>query len=465
MKGKVYLVGCGPGAPDLLTLRAVEVLQEADVVLFDRLVDSEVLGHAENAEKIDVGKEPGESEKQREINQLIYSKAEDGKVVVRLKNGNPAIFARGGEELRFLRKRGIAVEIVPGLSSATSLPPIHGIPLTMREVSSSLSILSGYGAGGEEPRWREVGNTDVVLMTVGNLSRVVDRLLESGRSEETSCALIISGTTERERLLVSSLSEVTEMAEEVGVEPPAILIVGDVVDELLDLEGRTLAAFRPGREVERTESLVEEAGASPKIYSICEVDTSANSELAEALEEEWDVLVFMSSNGVRSAAELTDIPGRDVIAIGERTKAELEKLGCETIILPETRSSKGVEELLEGRGWKALALRSSMAEEDIECAKNVVAYSVEPRDVSGVLEDYLAEEPDFTLLTSSGVLKLLLEAAEEEGREERLEAQLDKTFLISLGRRTTRTALANDIWINYELPRPNLEDFFRGNDQ
>ncbi|KXA99041.1 hypothetical protein AKJ40_04100 [candidate division MSBL1 archaeon SCGC-AAA259M10] len=221
MTGKVYLVGCGPGTPDLLTIRAVNVLESADVVLHDRLIDDHVLEHTKDeVEEIYVGKKAGESNKQEWINELLVSKAEEGNVVARLKNGNPVIFARGGEELQYLKERGIDVEIVPGLSSATSLAPLIGVPLTKRGVSSSLSILTGVGKGGSDSSWENVGDTGVVLMTVKNLSRVVEKLTESKMSKRTLSVLISSGSTSDERILVSQLDRIPELAEFVGIEPP-----------------------------------------------------------------------------------------------------------------------------------------------------------------------------------------------------------------------------------------------------
>ncbi|MFN4133239.1 MAG: uroporphyrinogen-III C-methyltransferase, partial [Candidatus Hadarchaeales archaeon] len=164
MPGKVYLVGCGPGAVDLLTLRAIEILENADVVLYDRLVDEKVLAYAKKARKIPCGKKPGEHLKQDWINRKLYSAAMKGDVVVRLKNGDPMVFGRGGEELQFLLERGVDVEVVPGLTTAISVPALAKIPLTQRGVSSSLTIMTGHRAESGRQRWQCLGDTLVVLM-------------------------------------------------------------------------------------------------------------------------------------------------------------------------------------------------------------------------------------------------------------------------------------------------------------
>jgi len=460
LKGKVYLIGAGPGHPDLLTLRAVDILKKSEVILYDRLIDSQVLDYAGDAEKIDVGKIPGESSKQDEINNLLFSKAKDGKVVARIKNGNPVVFGRGGEEIQFLQERGIEVEVVPGLSSATSLPPLLGIPLTKRGVSSSITILTGVEAGGKDPTWTEVGDTAVVLMTVGNLSKVVEKLLISGKSRETPSALISSGTRDDERILLSPLSEIVDLAELVGIAPPAILVSGEVVRELLRLKGRRVAIFRPDLEEDRTEALIEKSGGIPLFYNVCRIEDSDNPELRNALEEDWDALIFMSPNGVRSAAELVDFDRYKIMAVGNRTKAVLEKFGAEEIILPSLHSSEGIENLLKEKSWKSLALRSSLAEKDIEGAKNVTAYSVIPKDVAETVKSYLRSNPEYTILTSSGILKILMEAAHNEGLKEDFKEKLNESFLITIGRKTTKSALNENLTVKFELTRPDLKNFF-----
>lgn len=459
MPGKVYLIGSGPGDPDLLTKRAIDTLEKSDVVLYDRLVHPKVLEYAGDAKKIDVGKKPGQASKQEDINRLLYSKAQKGKTVARLKNGNPVIFARGGEEREYLEKKGIDVEIVPGLSSATSLPPLLGIPLTKRGVSSSLTILPGYKAGGENPNWEGVGDTTVILMTVENLERVVDNLISAGKGEETLSALIASGATEDEKLLVSPLARIVEMAREMEVEPPSILIVGDVIEDLLNPEGKSITVFRPSHEKKRTEKTIRKAGGHPKVYEICETKPQT-SELEEALKKDWSRLVFMSPSSVKCTEGLVKPADYEVIAVGDRTKTELENCGWEKIEVPNQQNSQGIEKLLKEKEGKVLALRSSIAEEDIEGAENLAVYSIEAKNIKKIIEEYLANKSDFTLITSSGILQLLLDGSEGAGKKKRLKEAFNDTFLISIGRKTSKSALENGIWVNYELSEPNIEKFF-----
>ncbi|KXA99456.1 hypothetical protein AKJ42_03160 [candidate division MSBL1 archaeon SCGC-AAA261C02] len=391
----------------------------------------------------------------------MYSKAKDGKSVARLKNGDPMIFARGGEELEYLQEKKIEVEIVPGLSSAISIPSLNKIPLTKRGVSSSLSILAGYGAGGKEPQWTGVGATAVVLMPVGNLSLVVEKLITSGKSANTLSALISSGSTEEEQLLISPLSSIVELAKVTGIESPSILVAGNVVNELLNIKGKTVAAFRPSNELERTRRLVEKAGGIPLIFEICDVEFSEYPKLKKALAKDWDYLVFMSPNGVRSASNLIDLTKFKTIAVGNRTKTKLEEHGCKKVIVPEQQSSAGVEELLKEKRGSALALRSPLAKEEIKGAENVTTYSIKLKNLSPIIDEYLSKKVDFTLLTSAGLLELLLESAKEKGKKARLTEKLNDSFVISIGRKTTEFTLTNDIWVNYELSKPSLESLFQ----
>lgn len=462
MSGKVYLVGCGPGDPDLLTIRAVNVLETADVVLYDRLIDDRVLNHTkEESEEIYVGKKAEESDKQEWINELLVSKAEGGNTVARLKNGNPVIFARGGEELQHLRENGIEVEIVPGLSSATSLAPLIGVPLTKRDVSSSLSILTGVGKGGSDPSWEEVGDTGVVLMTVNNLPRVVEKLTEPKMTRRTLSVLISSGSTSGERVLVSELDRAPEMADFVGIEPPSILVAGNVVEELLNIKGQSFAAFRPVHRLDRTKRLVKKSGGVPYMYGICRPKIPHNSNLKENISKDWDVIIFMSPTGVEVTEGLIDFPEIKAIAVGNTTAKALRRHGCKNITVPEKQSSAGVQQLLKENSWDALALRSAMADEDLVGALNVEAYTMEPENVSEAIEDYLNNEPDYTLLTSGGMIEILLNEAEKSGRKRNLIEEINESFVLSIGRKCSNSAESKGLRVNYEFPQPSLESFFK----
>jgi uroporphyrinogen III methyltransferase/synthase len=235
--GRVSLVGGGPGDPGLITVRGLERLRQADVVVYDRLVDRRLLAEAQpGAELIYVGKLANRHTlRQSEINSLLVAKAREGKAVVRLKGGDPFVFGRGGEEAEELVSAGIPFEIVPGVTSAVAVPAYAGIPLTHRAYSSSFSVITGH----EDPTkpssrldWQKLAtgtDTLVCLMGVQNLSNIIENLVHYGRSPETPVALIRWGTWPDQETLVGTLATIMDLADGRDFGPPAIAVIGDVV--------------------------------------------------------------------------------------------------------------------------------------------------------------------------------------------------------------------------------------------
>ncbi|MHC1636386.1 MAG: uroporphyrinogen-III C-methyltransferase [Candidatus Methanospirareceae archaeon] len=243
-RGKVYLVGAGPGDYELMTLKAKRVLEEADVVLYDRLVGEEILeALPRGAELIDVGKAISEVAKeertsQSEINEIMERYAREGKKVVRLKGGDPFLFGRGGEEVEFLASRGIEFEVVPGVTSALAVPASVGIPVTHRAYSSTVIIATGHLAEGKDEEgdvgveWEKIAKIEgtlIILMGVKNLGKIASKLIESGKDPKTGVAVIERGTTKYQRVITATLDKIAEEAERVGVKPPAVIVIGDVV--------------------------------------------------------------------------------------------------------------------------------------------------------------------------------------------------------------------------------------------
>jgi uroporphyrinogen III methyltransferase/synthase len=454
-------VGCGPGALDLLTLRAIEVLKKADVVFYDRLVDQRVLRYAKKAKKVYCGKRGSEAWKQARVNERLYREARGGKAVVRLKNGDPFVFGRGGEELQHLRERGIEVEVVPGLSSALALPGLAKIPLTQRDLSSSLSIVSGRGAGGKKPHWSGLGDTVIVLMALENLDWVVHRLVLGGKTGKTPCVLISRGAMAGERMFVSALNKIAGAARRLGFKPPAVLVVGKVVSTLLDVKGQRVAVFRASDEVKRTERLIKRAGGTPNVFEICDIEP-ADGPLQRAAKQKWDALVFTSANGVRWAVRFFDLKNHATVAVGDRTKRELEHFGCKHVLVPKEQDVKGVEKLLKRRKWRrVLALRSPLAKDKLANAVNIPAYHIKFKNLKRTISNYTKTKDDFTLLTSAGLLEYLLKAADKFGLKRELVRKMNRTFVISLGTGITECALRNGIEVNHEPKRPTLDLLFR----
>ena len=230
--GIVYIVGGGPGDPGLITVKGLECLRRANVVLYDRLVAQELLTEAPlHAELIDVGKEPKRHRRsQDEINALLIEKAREGKRVVRLKGGDPFVFGRGGEECAALAQAGIRYEVVPGVSSAIAVPAYAGIPVTQRGLTTAFTVVAGHTGGSDSTiDWEAVSRigTIVFLMGVEHLPEIVSKLIAYGRGTDTPAALIREGTTLNQLVLTGSLADIVEKSCE--IHPPAVLVVGEVV--------------------------------------------------------------------------------------------------------------------------------------------------------------------------------------------------------------------------------------------
>jgi uroporphyrinogen III methyltransferase/synthase len=234
-RGVVYLVGAGPGDPGLVTKRGLDLIERADVIVHDRLVSPQLLERApERSELVYAGKDPNSlSTAQDAINELLVARAREGKLVVRLKGGDPFVFGRGGEEAEALAAAGIPFEVVPGVSAAVAVPAYAGIPLTHRALSSSFAVVTGHGApGADEPDWGRLAtavDTLVVMMGVGALPRIVEALLAHGRMATTPVALIRWGTTVAQATMVGTLADIVERARLAQLAPPVVAVIGDVV--------------------------------------------------------------------------------------------------------------------------------------------------------------------------------------------------------------------------------------------
>ena len=225
----VYLVGAGPGDPDLITLKAVKALKKADVVVYDRLANEEILKYADGAEFIYVGKKAGEHyKKQDEINQILVKEGKKHDVVVRLKGGDPFVFGRGGEEMLALLEEGIPVEFVPGVTSAVGVPTSAGLPVTHRGVATSLTVVTGH----EDPtksqkqvKWKFNADTIIILMGIGMLEENTKEIMKY-KDPKTPVCVIERGTTAHQKIITGTLEDIAQK----NIEPPALVVVGHVVD-------------------------------------------------------------------------------------------------------------------------------------------------------------------------------------------------------------------------------------------
>ena len=232
--GRVYLTGAGPGDIELLTLKAHRVIQEADVIIYDRLANPEILKMSKDGcEFVYVGKEDGRHiMPQDEINETIYQNALKYEKVVRLKGGDPFVFGRGGEEAAYLYERGVKFEIIPGITSAVSAPAYAGIPVTHRGIAVSFRVVTGHEAPNKEVSqidWESFNNNDTIVFLMGfhNLNKISSKLIEIGKSKNTPCAVISKGTTQDQKVVTGTLENIVELSKELPT--PALIVVGEVV--------------------------------------------------------------------------------------------------------------------------------------------------------------------------------------------------------------------------------------------
>lgn len=394
MPGKVYLVGAGPGDVGLITLRAVECLGQAQVVVYDHLANESLLSHAPaDAERIYVGKSASRhTMKQNEINELLVNLALQGKTVVRLKGGDPFVFGRGGEEALCLAEHKIGFEIVPGISSALAVPAYAGIPVTQRNVNASLHIVTGH----EDPdkdesviEWELLGKTEgtlVFLMGVGNLPKITQELVRHGKSPETPVALIRWGTLAEQETLVSDLAHVVEEVKRRNFLPPAVTVIGSVVAlrpllqwaEKRPLFGVRVALTRPVDQSKSFADALRREGADVLLTPTIRIQPR---KLTPAIRHElthlagYDWIVFTSTNGVRITFDLLFAAGLDgralaglrVAAIGERTADSLMDLGIRPDVVPEQFVQEGLAKAMDVKeGQMVLIARAAEARDALQ---------------------------------------------------------------------------------------------------
>ncbi len=375
----VYLIGAGPGDPGLLTCKGRQVLSEADVVVYDYLAGNELLSLARpDAEFIYVGKIAGNhAMKQGDINKLLIAKAKEGKVVARLKGGDPYIFGRGGEEAEELVDAGVPFEEIPGISSSIAGPAYAGIPLTHRAYSSSVTIITGHEdptKPGSVHNWSALArsaSTLVFLMGMKNLPEIAAKLMEAGMSGDTPAALVHWGTTDRQRSLSSTLADLPDAAVREGFANPSIIVVGDVVKlrdkldwfEKKPLFGRTVVVTRAREQASGSAALLAAKGARViQFPTIKIVPMPDYAELDEAVSNlsRYGWVVFTSVNGVRFFRQRLDALGLDaralgsvrVAAIGPATAKAVEGMGIRPDLVPSSYVAEGVAESMLARGMK-----------------------------------------------------------------------------------------------------------------
>lgn len=361
MVGKVWLVGAGPGDAGLLTRKGYEVLEQAEVVVYDSLVSDAILSlMPENAKKIDAGKRAGNHKlRQEQTNQVLLEEALKGQKVVRLKGGDPFLFGRGGEELELLEENGVPYEVIPGITSAISVPAYNGIPVTHRDFVSSVHIITGHKKQGEEynidfEALVRTKGTLVFLMGVTALPDICGALLKAGMRPDMPAAILQQGTTAGQRRVVATVSTLHDEATKAGIGSPGIIVVGEVCTladnycwfERLPLFGAKILLTRPRELASTMANKLRTMGAEViELPAIKTVAIEDNKELLKALEnmEKYSWIAFTSPSGVRIFFEEMDKANIDVrrlgnvkiAALGEGTKKELKAHGLIADLMPE----------------------------------------------------------------------------------------------------------------------------------
>lgn len=394
----VYLVGAGPGDPGLLTLRGAEVLARADVVVYDRLSVAALLDLApESAERISVAKSAGRAVMdQRDINALLVERGRAGQEVVRLKGGDPFVFARGGEEAAALQRARVPYEVVPGISSALAVPAYAGIPVTLRHSSTSFTVVTGHEEPGKrgEVDWEavaRVGGTIVVLMGVGRIAGIVERLLAGGLDPSTPAAAVQWGTRPEQRTVRATLA--TLPAQELA--PPSVIVIGSVASSSLDwfesrpLLGRRVVVTRPRHQASGLARRLRDEGAEPVEVPTIEIvdpsDGGASLRAAVADVAAYDWVVLTSANGATRLCDQLrdgrDLAGVKLAAIGPGTAEALAGRNLVADLVPERYVA---ESLLEAfplphadHGGRVLLARAEVARDVLPRGLEAMGWSVD----------------------------------------------------------------------------------------
>lgn len=351
-KGKVYIMGAGPGDAELLTLKGKRAIEEADCVVYDRLINNRILNYArKDAEMIYLGK--GNTEGgliQDEINETIVKKALEGKVVARVKGGDPFVFGRGGEEIQALFENGIEFEEIPGITSSISVPAYAGIPVTHRGMARSFHVFTGHTmADGDWHNFEAIAKLDgtlVFLMGIKNLPIIVGDLIKNGKDSKTPVAIIEKGATADQRVTVGTLENIIELSQEKKIVPPAITIIGEVVNlrdtfkwfETTQLFGKKVLVTRDRRQAGEFSNKIEKMGGVAIELPFIEIESTLDKLDREQLKR-YSALLFNSPNGVREfmnkVEDIRDIAHLKIGAVGSKTKELLEGYKIKADFIPE----------------------------------------------------------------------------------------------------------------------------------
>lgn len=445
----VYLVGAGPGDAGLLTIKAKKILSQAEVLIYDRLADEKILNFVPSGcKKIYVGKAAGKHTlRQEEINKLLVEEGAN-KIAVRLKGGDPFVFGRGGEEANFLRENGVDFEIIPGVTSAISVPAYAGIPVTHRGVATSFAVVTGH----EDPtkpestiRWEKIStgaDTLIFLMGIENLSKITAKLIEHGRDAKTPAAVIRNGTKPTQEILITTLANAAADVTEKNITPPAIFIVGEVVNlrekinwfDNKKLFGKKILVTRTRQQASKLTERLESFGAEvlefPTIKISPPTDNFQSLDAAIKNLSNFDWIIFTSANGVEKFFERLKFFQLDarifykakVAAIGKATAEKLADFGIIADLVPAEFRAEGLIDALKDKvaGQKILLARAEVARNILprELEKFgaevtiAVAYKTEATDAD--FSKFADKKIDLVTFTSSSTVENFVAAVGEK---------------------------------------------------
>ena len=469
MKGKVYLVGAGPGDARLLTLRAAELLGKADLVALDALVSQDIAALIpKTTEVVYVGKRASaHALPQDQINQLLVKEAKSGKLVVRLKGGDPFVFGRGGEEAEELLAEGVPVEIVPGISSAIAGPAYAGIPVTHRDYSTSVTLVTAHEAdsgstGIKWPALAQLDGTIVFMMGFANLPSICHKLMTHGMSGDRGCAVISKATRYDQRTVTGTLRNIEARVADAKLETPALIVVGDVVNlsETLNwfaskpLFGKRIVVTRAREQASELKRLLEESGAQVLQFPTIEIAPPESwDSLDRVIDAKYDWLIFTSTNGVQSfftrlfarGKDVRSLAGTKIAAVGQSTADDLRAHGINPDVVPERFISTELLPLLaedqhgvrtaviraeEGRDELLTELRRRGGEVDLAVAYRTVAADYDLEHLQSLIDEDAVDAVTFT--SASTVDNFFAKLSEDE--RSRL---LQRATIVSIGAATS----------------------------
>ncbi len=478
-RGKVYLIGAGPGDPSLITVKGLKYIEKAEVVVYDYLASKKLLDHAPNgAELIYAGKKGGghHAHTQEEINNILIEKAKSGKMVVRLKGGDPFIFGRGGEEIEELAKAGIAFEVVPGVTSATAAATYAGVPITHRRFTSPVAFITGHEDPSKETSnidWEKIATgigTLVFYMGIKNLPLIAEKLIANGRDPETPAMVVRWASTPEQRSVDGTLATISEIVRQADIKPPALVVIGDVVTlrktinwfENKPLFGKRIMVTRTREQASDLVAGLEEMGANCIEFATISIAPPDSWEILDgALADlgRFDWILFTSINAIHCFFQRLDEKGLDSRALGEAkigavgatTADVLRNYGIKADLLPEKFTGDGLAEALLKTGVKGsriLLPRATKARESLperlqdgggEMVVAPVYKNVRPDSHGEELRAmFLEKQVDMVTFTSSSTVTNFLQMLGEEDLEKR-QTLLGDTKIASIGPVTSKT--------------------------